>query len=64
MGEVIDIEVGDEIELTCESTGKRGDGVAKYKGMVIFIPGGNLGETYLVRITFIGPNFGRGEIIN
>ena len=33
------VEVGDVIEVTIESTGAKGDGIAKVNNFVIIIPG-------------------------
>ena len=32
------VNVGDEIELKIEAVGEKGDGIAKVKGFVIFVP--------------------------
>ncbi len=57
------IEEGQELELTIEAVGEKGDGIAKSKGFVIFVPGVKEGETVKVRVTKVLRNFGFGEVI-
>lgn len=45
------VAVGDEIEVTIESVGGRGDGIAKVEGFVIFVKGATKGERCRVKIT-------------
>jgi 23S rRNA (uridine2552-2'-O)-methyltransferase len=54
---------GQEIELEVIAKGRKGDGIAKIEGYIIFIPGGNVGEKTLVRITTVRPNFAISEAI-
>lgn len=55
------VEVGEEIEVTIESVGAKGDGIAKKEGFVIFVPKAEKGETLKVRITEIKTSFAIGE---
>jgi 23S rRNA (uridine2552-2'-O)-methyltransferase len=45
------VKVGDEIDLTVEAVGGKGDGICKKDGFVIFVAGAKEGETIKVRIT-------------
>ncbi|AJF62501.1 MAG: hypothetical protein QT11_C0001G0352 [archaeon GW2011_AR20] len=56
------VNVGDEIELKIEAVGEKGDGIAKVKGFVIFVPGVKQGETVKVRITKVLRKVGFGEV--
>jgi len=56
------VNVGDEIELKIEAVGEKGDGIAKIKGFVIFVPGVKQGETVNVRITKVLRKVGFGEV--
>src|ERR1700756_5910946 len=47
----VPVEEGQEVEVTVESVGRRGDGIARVNNFVIFIPGTNAGEKVKVRIT-------------
>ena len=57
------VNVGDEIELKIEAVGEKGDGIAKVKGFVIFVPGVKQGETVKVRITKVLRKVGFGEVV-
>ena len=46
----VPVRVGEELTVTIEAVGEKGDGLAKVKGFVIFVPGGKQGETVKVRI--------------
>ena len=56
------VKVGDEIDLTVEAVAAKGDGIAKKDGFVIFIRGGQMGQTYKVKITEIKARSAVGEI--
>jgi 23S rRNA (uridine2552-2'-O)-methyltransferase len=55
------VAVGDVIELTIESQGTRGDGIAKKDNFVIFVKGANQGETCKVKIIEVKRTFANGE---
>jgi len=56
------VEVGDELDLTIESTGAKGDGIAKVDNFVIIVPGAKQGETVKVKITRVLKKMAFGEI--
>lgn len=51
------MEVGKEYEVTITETSRRGDGVAKIDGFVIFVAGGKPGEKTKIKIAQVGPRF-------
>jgi predicted RNA-binding protein with TRAM domain len=55
------VEVGKVYDLEVTDTSKRGEGVAKYEGLVVFIPGAKPGQSLKVKITRVGPRFAIGE---
>lgn len=57
------VNVGDELDLNIEAVGEKGDGIAKIKGFVIFVPNAKQGETVKVRITKVLRKVGFGEIV-
>ncbi|MBD3183838.1 TRAM domain-containing protein [Candidatus Poribacteria bacterium] len=64
MNEVNNIpKVNDEIDVTIESVGKQGDGVAKHNGFIIFVPDTKKGENVRIVITKVFPNYGFAEVI-
>src|SRR5215472_7019593 len=59
----VPVEEGQEVEVTVESVGRRGDGIARVNNFVIFIPGTNAGEKVKVRITGVRNSFATGEVV-
>ncbi len=57
------VKAGDEIEVTIEAVGSRGDGIAKKDGFVIFVKGGQQGQTCKVRVTEVKARSANGEIV-
>lgn len=55
--------MGKEYDVTITETSRRGDGVAKIEGFVIFVAGGKTGQQVKIRITQVGNRFGNGEIV-
>lgn len=58
------VQPGDQVTAVIESVGGKGDGMARVKGFVLFIPEGKKGKTYKLQITKVHDRFGFGEIIN
>lgn len=58
------MKVGDELDVTISEVSRRGDGVTRVQGYVIFIPSGKQGQQARVRITTVKPNFAVAEIIS
>ncbi|WP_338726755.1 23S rRNA (uridine(2552)-2'-O)-methyltransferase [Haladaptatus sp. DJG-WS-42] len=58
------VREGDRVEVTIQSVGKEGDGVAKLEGYTLFVPGTEEGETVEVKVTDIKPRFGFAERID
>jgi predicted RNA-binding protein with TRAM domain len=57
------VKVGEEIDVTVSEVSRRGDGVARVQGFVIFIPSAKQGTQAKIRIKEIRPNFATAEII-
>jgi predicted RNA-binding protein with TRAM domain len=57
------VKVGDEMDITITEISRRGDGVARVQGYVIFIPSGKQGQQARIKVTTIRPNFAIAEII-
>ena len=56
------VSEGEIVELEIEDLGSKGDGIARKEGFVIFVPGGEVDQTYDVEITSVGRKFAFGEI--
>ena len=57
------VKVGDETEVKIEAVARRGDGIAKKDGFVIFVKGARMGDTIKIRVTDVKPRFAVGEMI-
>jgi predicted RNA-binding protein with TRAM domain len=57
------VKVGQELDVKIEAVGQKGDGIAKEKGFVLFIPGAKENDEVRVRITKVLRNVGFAEVI-
>jgi predicted RNA-binding protein with TRAM domain len=57
------VKEGDEVELTIEAVGAKGDGIGKIEGFVVFVPNAQAGEKVKVRITQVRGRSAVGEKI-
>lgn len=57
------VEVGDVIEVTIESTGAKGDGIAKVNNFVIIIPGAKEGDKVKIKISRVLKKMAFAEIV-
>ena len=57
------IQEGDIIDLTIESTGAKGDGIAKIDNFVVIVPGVQEGETVKVKITRVLKKMAFAEVV-
>lgn len=58
------VKVGDEIDVKVESVGEKGDGVAKVKGFVLFVPNTKQGDEVHVKITRVLKKVGFAEVLS
>jgi len=57
------VKVGDELEVEISEISRRGDGLARVQGYVIFVPNTKQGDKVKVKISQIRPSFAMGEIV-
>jgi len=57
------VELDKEYEAKIEEMSRRGDGVARIEGFVIFVPNTKQGEQVKFKITRVGNRFATGELI-
>src|SRR3989339_727430 len=57
------VKVGDEIEVTIEAVGEKGDGVAKKDGFVLFVPNTKQGDKVKIRVTRVLRKVGFAEVV-
>jgi len=55
------VKEGDELEVTIENVSRRGEGVAKINGFIVFVKDGKQGETVKVKIVSLGRTFATAE---
>lgn len=56
------VRVGETYDVTIDAVGGKGDGIARVKGFVVFVPGTKQGETVKVRITKVLEKIGFAEV--
>lgn len=55
------VEEGQTIEVTIDSKGGRGDGIAHVEGFVIFVSGAEVGQKCNVKITKVARTFATAD---
>ncbi len=57
------VEVDKEYEARIEDISRRGDGIAKIEGFIIFVPNTKLGDQIKFKVTRVGNRFAIGELV-
>ena len=57
------VEMGQEYEVDVQETSRRGEGIARIKGLVTFIPNTKPGDHVKIKITRISRRFAEAEVI-
>ena len=60
---IVPVRVGDELEVTIEAVGAKGDGIAKKNGFVIFVPNTKKDEKVRVKITKVLRKVSFAEVV-
>jgi predicted RNA-binding protein with TRAM domain len=60
---VAPVREGDEVEVTIEAVGAKGDGIAKKEGFVIFVPNTNKDDVVKIKITRVLNNMAFAEVV-
>jgi len=58
------VENGKEYDVQITEISRKGDGIARIQGFVIFVKGGKVGQNAKIRISQIGPRFATAEIVD
>lgn len=58
------MEVGKEYEVSISEISRKGDGVARVQGFVIFVEGAKTGEHVKIKITDVGNRFAKAQIVS
>ena len=51
------VEIGKEYDVEINELSRRGDGLAKVQGFVIFVKGSKVGEKARIKVETVGPRF-------
>jgi predicted RNA-binding protein with TRAM domain len=57
------VEVGSEYDVDIQETSRRGEGIARIQGLVIFVPNTKTGDHAKIRITRISRRFAEAEVV-
>ena len=57
------VHVGEEVDVKIEAVGEKGDGIAKVKGFVLFVPNTKAGDEVKVKVTKVLRKVGFAEVV-
>ena len=57
------VEIGKEYDVEIQETRRRGEGIARIKGLVVFVPNTKPGEHVKIRVTRISRRFCEAEVV-
>ena len=57
------VNVGEELDVKIEAVGEKGDGIAKVKGFVLFVPGVKEGDEVKIKVTKVLRKVGFAEVV-
>jgi len=58
------VEVGKEYDVTISEISRRGDGIAKVDGFVIFVAGTKQGQQARIKVTQVANRFATAQVVN
>ena len=58
------VETGKEYDVQVTEISRKGDGVARIQGFIIFVKGGRVGQKSRVRVVHVGDRFATAETIS
>ena len=58
------VEAGKEYDVQITEVSRKGDGIARIQGFVIFVKDGKVGQNAKIRVSQIGPRFATAELVN
>jgi predicted RNA-binding protein with TRAM domain len=57
------VEVGKVYELDVTEISRKGDGIARVQGFVVFVKNGKVGQRAKARVTEVGSRFGTATLV-
>ena len=61
--DAIQLQVGKEYEVNITQIGRKGDGIARIQGFVIFVKDTQIGQDVKAKVTSVGERFATAEIV-
>lgn len=58
------VEVGKEYDVRISEVSRRGDGIARIRGFVIFVEGARAGERVKIKVVDVGNRFAKAQIVS
>jgi len=58
------VEVGKEYNVSISEVSRRGDGIAKIDGFVVFVPGTKQGQNVRIKVTQVSARFASGQVVD
>ena len=55
------VEIGKEYDVEIEETSRRGEGITRIEGLVVFVPNTKPGDKLRIKVTNIGRRFAEAE---
>jgi predicted RNA-binding protein with TRAM domain len=57
------VEVGKEYNVSISDTSRRGEGIARIEGFVVFVPGTKQGQNVRIKVTQVSERFASGQVV-
>src|SRR5216684_7052205 len=57
------VEVGKEYDVTISDVSRRGDGIAKIDGFVVFVAGGKQGQSVRIKVAQVSNRYAMGTVV-
>jgi len=57
------VEIGKEYDVEIQESSRRGEGIARIKGLVVFVPNTKPGDKVKIRVTRISQRFCEAEVV-
>ena len=57
------VEVGKEYNVSISDTSRRGEGIAKVDGFIVFVPGTKQGQNVRIRVIQVSERFASGQVV-
>jgi len=57
------VETGKEYDVSITEISRKGDGITRVEGFVIFVKGGQVGQNAKIKVTQVGGRFATAEVV-